>query len=393
MIKVENVSVFNFMGAIHGMRNPLESWDKIDSYEQNGIVFLGNNDLGLMKKLFNAGRDHRKFTRQILVSMDITAPDYFFREFDTYKIGATANSTSQMHKIMSKPFTMDMFSCENLIGYKKEVQQFIPKVDTKKEVWKKVKDNDLYLVSNFGRVKRLTYIGENGLKYRERILSYSVSSDKYMKANLITKDGRKDFRVHRLVAEAFIPNPDNKPFINHKDGNKFNNTVDNLEWCTQQENIDHSFKNNLQPKLKNTYAGKFDESTREIIKQLYNDGVSMRQIAIKYNVSHTCISDIIKNKYKYQKYTNEYKAFKHLLKEMNNLREEWLKTKDPEIWKKVVQMCPQSWNYTRHLTLNYEVLYNIYYSRKTHKLIEWREFCDIIKHELPYFKEIASMED
>lgn len=210
MIKVENVSVFNFMGAIHGMRNPLESWDKIDSYEQNGIVFLGNNDLGLMKKLFKAGRDHRKFTRQILVSMDITAPLYWFKEWDTYKIGTVANSTSTMHKIMSKPFTKEMFSIDG---------------------------------------------------------------------------GLNEFSV------------------------KLNNIVND---CND---------------LRTRYLNETDPKQKEII------------------------------------------------------------------WRALIQILPNAFLQTRHLTLNYEVLYNMYYARKTHKLSEWREFCEIIKKELPYFKEIASMEE
>ena len=210
MIKLENINVFNFMGAIHGLRNPKESWDRIDSYEKNGIVFLGNNDLGLMQRLFKAGRDHRKFTRQILVSMDITAPLYWFKEWDTYKIGTVANSTSTMHKIMSKPFTKEMFSIDG---------------------------------------------------------------------------GLNEFSV------------------------KLNNIVND---CND---------------LRTRYLNETDPKQKEII------------------------------------------------------------------WRALIQILPNAFLQTRHLTLNYEVLYNMYNSRKTHKLIEWREFCDIIKEELPYFKEIANMEE
>lgn len=394
MIGIKEVEVFNFMGAIRGLRNPLESWLRSDSIKNSdGTVTIGENDLELMKRLFKAGRDHRKFTRQILVSMDITAPDYFFREFDTYKIGTVANSTSQMHKIMSKPFDESMFSCETLKGYKKEIEQFIPEIDEDEEEWKTYPENDLYMISTFGRIKRLEYKTTHNRIHKERIMPYSLTSDSYLKANLNYNGVRKDIRVHQLVAQTFIPNPDNKPFVNHIDGNKLNNHVDNLEWCTAQENIIHSVKNNLQPVALNTYLGKFTEKEREEIKRKFEDGKTKRELAIEYNVSHTCICDIINNKYLYKKHTNEYQEFKNTLREMNRLREEWLRTKNPEIWKQVVQMCPQSWNYTRHLTLNYEVLYNMYNSRKNHKLTEWREFCKFIKENMPYFKEIGSIEE
>ena len=115
MIKIEKTSVMNFDGAIRGARNPLNSWDRIDSfYDADGNYILGANDLNLAKKLCKAGSDHRKFIRQILVCVDITAPLYWWKEFDTYKIATVANSTSTMHKIHSKPFELDDFSHDHL---------------------------------------------------------------------------------------------------------------------------------------------------------------------------------------------------------------------------------------------------------------------------------------
>lgn len=120
MIEIENIEVFGFETAIRGMRNPLNSWDKSDSYQseftndgKNGFV-IGKNDLALMKKLVRAGSDHRKFLRMINVTMDIVAPLYWWKEFDTYKVGTVANSCSTMHKIHDKEFTLADFSCENL---------------------------------------------------------------------------------------------------------------------------------------------------------------------------------------------------------------------------------------------------------------------------------------
>lgn len=97
------------------MCNPLNSWSKSDSrYDENGFYVLGENDLGLARKLCRAGSDHRKFIRQIFVSADITAPLYWWKEYDTYKVGTVANSTSTMHKIHSNPFRTEDFSCEKM---------------------------------------------------------------------------------------------------------------------------------------------------------------------------------------------------------------------------------------------------------------------------------------
>lgn len=118
MIKVEKIGVWGFEHAIRGMRNPMNSWDKSDTLlcgnVDNPDLILGKNDLDLMKKLYKAGPEHRKYLRQIFVSMDITAPLYWWKEFDTYKVGTTADSCSTMHKIHAKAFELDDFSHEHL---------------------------------------------------------------------------------------------------------------------------------------------------------------------------------------------------------------------------------------------------------------------------------------
>lgn len=120
MIKVECIEVFNFEGAIRGLRNPLASHHYSDSVFNKTdncslpVVVIGEKDLKLMKTLYNAGTEHAKYLRQIFVSMDITAPLYWWKEFDTYKVGTTANSYSTMHKIHAKEFTIDDFGSEHL---------------------------------------------------------------------------------------------------------------------------------------------------------------------------------------------------------------------------------------------------------------------------------------
>ena len=117
MIEFENVEVFGWESSIRGLRSPMNSWDKSDSYinDLTDEFVIGSNDLDLMKKLIAAGPDHSKFMRMINVTLDITAPLYWWKEFDTYKVGTVRNSCSTMHKIHDKEFTLDDFSHEHLI--------------------------------------------------------------------------------------------------------------------------------------------------------------------------------------------------------------------------------------------------------------------------------------
>jgi hypothetical protein len=117
-MKFEQTQVMNFEGALRGMRNPLASWHKSDSrydwaYGEVPAFVIGENDMDLARRLIAGGTEHRKFLRQIMVSVDITAPLYWWKEFDTYKVGTTANSTSTMHKLASTPITLDCFETDD----------------------------------------------------------------------------------------------------------------------------------------------------------------------------------------------------------------------------------------------------------------------------------------
>lgn len=231
MIKIENAEVLGWEAAIRGMRNPLNSWDKSDSdnscpmsYDNGGcdccdycsINFqVGHNDKDLMKRLRNAGTDHRKFMRMLTVYVDITAPLYWWKEFDTYQVGVVKNSCSTMHEIAAKEFTLDDFSHEHL---------------------------DIY-------------------------------------------------REHAMYAPT------------------------------------------------------------------------------KYRFSST---DLLKLE----------------IDVLNQCRDKYLETKDKKYWWQMIQLLPSSYNQKRTVMLNYEVLANMYKSRKDHKLDEWRELCEWMRG-LPYSELIT----
>lgn len=227
MIKVKHIvtpSSEQMEFVIEGMRNPYNSWEKSDSGRCGG---LGHNDCELMLKLAKAGTDHRKFMRQMPVMMRITAPLYFWKEFDTYKVGTVSNSCSTMHKITEKEFTIDDFSCEHL---------------------------------------------SNEPHNREWIESAIVDED--------------------------VTSP-------HK------------VWMTPLDIL-------------------------------------------------RCTIEML-----------------------NVYRLQYLETKDRNDWWQMIQLLPSSYNQTRNITMNYEVLANIYASRKTHKLDEWVEFCKIIEI-IPYFDVVKA---
>ena len=260
MIKIENTQVVGWEAVVRGMRNPLNSWDKSDSvfvkddeyYDINGnsgpyngtvtdtetFFEIGSNDFNLMKRLRNAGTDHRKFMRMIAVYVDITAPLYWWKEFDTYKVGTVANSCSTMHKIAGKEFTLEDFSCEHLFGPE----------------------------------------------------------------DMIPYDQRDENSINKDVALAAV----------NVDGN-----------------------------------------------DCYFTPKGFIQMACNI---------------------------------LNRYRNRFLETKDKRYWWQMIQLLPSSYNQRRTVMLNYEVLANMYKSRKNHKLDEWHTFCDWIK-TLPYSELITGKEE
>lgn len=169
MIKLERSEVMNFHNAVRGARNPLNSWDRYDSYyDDEGNFVMGENDLSLAKRLCSAGSDHRKFIRQIFVSVDITAPMYWWKEYDTYKVGTVANSTSTMHKIAAKPFEMDDFSHDKLDEPSKAaLQTLIDYLEQLRLKYVETKDKALWydiiqlLPSSYNQMRTCTFNYEN----------------------------------------------------------------------------------------------------------------------------------------------------------------------------------------------------------------------------------------
>lgn len=157
MLKIENIETFGWEAAIRGMRNPLNSWDKSDSKQEmvfdrfydkmpTGKTIVGDADLDLMRRLAKAGTEHRKYLRMVTVYADITAPLYWWKEFDTYKVGTVANSCSTMHKIAAKEFTLEDFSCEYLESRAlNTLEEVIEDLNYYRDKYLNWKDSDFYI--------------------------------------------------------------------------------------------------------------------------------------------------------------------------------------------------------------------------------------------------------
>lgn len=177
MLTLKNTSVMNFENAIRGARNPMNSWGRMDSHtEPDGSFVFGPNDLDLAMRLAKAGSDHRKYLRMIFVSVDVTAPLYWWKEYDTYKVATVANSTSTMHKIHSKPFSMDDFSCDHMTdGTKKFMETVVAELENIRLRFKKTKSKeDWYdmiqlLPSSYNQMRTCTFNYETLINiYRAR---------------------------------------------------------------------------------------------------------------------------------------------------------------------------------------------------------------------------------
>ena len=177
MLTLKNTSVMNFENAIRGARNPMNSWGRMDSHtEPDGSFVFGPNDLDLAMRLAKAGSDHRKYLRMIFVSVDVTAPLYWWKEYDTYKVATVANSTSTMHKIHSKPFSMDDFSCDHMTdGTKKFMETVVAELENIRLRFKETKSKeDWYdmiqlLPSSYNHMRTCTFNYETLINiYRAR---------------------------------------------------------------------------------------------------------------------------------------------------------------------------------------------------------------------------------
>lgn len=420
MLKVENVEVWGFEHAIRGMRNPLNSWAKSDSYKTHiedtetlqtadFEFFVGEKDLELMQKLCKAGPEHRKFMRQIIVAMDITAPFYWWAEFDTYKVGVTRNSCSFMHRGVSKPFEITDFSTHD---------------DRIYEILSKVEKEPVVLEYPYETLEFKYYSCENGRKYKvfrngrvfscafeyvdtmgrcrhfdEKECIPSETKNGYFELNLGGRLKEK-WLLHRLVAFVWLENKYDHDTVNHIDGNKGNNSVENLEWCSLSDNIKKGFESGLFKNGKSIHAkyrkwknGHIVVNPIEKLNILkdHERGLTCNQLAVKYNITTSQANNLIS----YTAHENEELflscyAWEKVIETLNSLRDSYLETGDSQVFQQIRCLLPSGYNQRATITMNYENALTIIKQRTGHKLDEWSVLIEKLL-ELPYLKEIAEL--
>lgn len=411
-MKFENTEVWGFEHAIRGMRNPLESWDKSDSYWGNDeysleSYVLGKNDLELMQKLIKAGSEHRKFMRQIFVSVDITAPSYFIAELDTYKVGTTRNSTSMQHKGTSHRYTIDDFEVDEQIKEVlrekiKEYEDLSYPYETQEYKIYTCKNGRQYEVYKNGRIFALpfSYTDTYGRtrNFEKREVFPSKTRTGYFEINIGGRNCER-WLLHRLVAYVWLDNSNNYTTIDHLDGNKANNSIENLEWVSLEENVKREWEKglveiDLQKAYKNWKASsKIMPDIKLKIQKLYQEGKSQKELAEMFDVSSGQVSVIVRNA---KNTSDNQELFEHcwywekLIENLNVLRDKYLETKDYKYFKLIRQLMPMGYLYTSTITMNYENLLNICSvgQRRFHKLTEWSvDFINWAK-TLPYAEEL-----
>ena len=412
-MKFENTEVFNFEGALRGMRNPLNSWGKSDSYyDDHGNFIIGDNDIKLAKQLINGGPEHRKWMRQVFICTDIEAPTYFMNELDTYKIGVTRNSTSFMHKGISKPFEIEDFAhdderiitilstrkvaTENSLIYPYETDEFkLFYTENGREF--KVYKNGRIVSSSFS----YTDVIGRTRTFPEREVKPSITKNGYWEMNLGGRNGEK-WLLHRLVAFVWNDNPNGFETVDHLNGNKNDNSSENLEWVSRSENAKRGIQAGLNRHgdLRADYlnwkaSSKITPADKLLIKKLYGEGVTQKELAERFDVSMSQISVAVRNANNTSNHRDLFEEcwyWERLLETLNELREKYIDTNNYEYFRNIRQCLPMSYLYRSTITMNYENLINMYRQRKNHKLKEWSEdFCGWVK-TLPYAQEFITQE-
>lgn len=404
MTNIEKVEVFGWEAAIRGMRNPMNSWSKSDSKYENGKFVIGDADLDLMKRLSASGPDHAKFMRFINVTADIIAPQYFDAELDTYKVGTVRNSCSLQHKGMSRPFTIKDFSVPEkiyeILDYEKEKKNH-PLVYTDSEKYKIYTISDRnYKVFENGKIISCEYNRKHELDNRTRhFKEYEVKPSQnkygYYELHLGGKKHTERWLLHRLVAKVWLQDIYfSGAEVNHKDGNKGNNAIDNLEWVTHKENEIHKRLHGLSGRTIHTdylawkNSSKINIGFRNKIIQDYQMGMKQIDIATKYDISQPQVSAIIRNDFcKNNELFVLSNVWENTIDAINELRLNYINTNDEMYFKMMRQLIPMGYNYKFTWQGNYAVLKNMYHARKSHKLDEWKTFCEWIE-TLPHAKEL-----
>ena len=409
MLKIEHVvtpSAEQMKFIIEGMRNPKNSWERSDSrLEGDGFDSIGENDSKLMHTLAIAGTEHRKFLRMMPIYLRVTAPLYWWAEADTYKVGTVRNSCSFMHKGLSKEFSINDFSIKNNQIY--EILNPLPRKSYeliypyKTDEFRIFTDHNgrTYKVYKNGYVIReaFDYVDNWGTGRTRHIKEGPATIYKNNNGYFIVKlSGRNGghMPLSRMVADVWCDKHENATQVDHIDGDKGNNSAENLEWVSASENMRRSVDTGLSDNLFSLHRKyKIWKNLSRVVpinerSSFYIDisrDTTHKDLAEKYKITTEQANNLRSgmNKSENEFLFQECYIWECLIAHLNYLRELYLETSDEQVFQQIRCLLPQGYLQTSNIMLNYEVAMTIYRQRKNHKLDEWHVFCDWIE-KLPY---------
>lgn len=430
-MKIKTLEVAGFGAAVQALRLPFtrECRSKVSTkmiLDEEGVienphvgyttlVDFDEKDLKLMKTLIKRGDEHAKVIRGIIAYAEIEAPRFWWQEADTYRVGADKlSSESTMHTLGNRPLTVDNFAVNDVVRQclkEKESSNFQTELhfDVPDELRSVIIERygRKYEVWNNGEIYALEFISKDQMPdgtTRERVfpktklkLGHTRTKSGYFQVGIGGRKGKVEM-VHRIMAEAFVPNPDKKPFVNHKDGNKGNCSPSNLEWCTSKENNDHARTMGLN---KSTIRAKYlayknalkysDEeiSTWVLMKEA---GLTYDEIATSIGVPKSVIENYVlyDGEYNASPYRSDFRsAFKleETIAAINELASLYNESKEASLLYDIKALMPESFIQKRIECFSYQCLRNIVKQRKGHRLPEWATFIEWVR-SLPFANEL-----
>lgn len=423
--KVSTIEIAGFASAVQALRLPFGKECRstcIQDFEQyesslcySARMDLDAKDIHLMSTLIKRGDEHAKVIRGVMVYAEIDAPLMIWSELDTYRVGTDRlSSESTMHTIGNGGLTIRDFDVPkelyDILDPQKNEQLIEPLYIKEPEVLKSVTKTYFgrqYEIWNNGDIFSLPYTSDemlpNGVTrtrtFDKRKLSFGKARNEhgYYQVRLGGRNG-KTMQIHRILADAFIQNPCGYTVVNHKDGNKSNCSIDNLEWCTSSHNAKHAFdiglrENGLHTRYRAYKSSlKYSDEDVDMWKQLRAEGHKIEDIAERFGTTPNTICQYTKgnrfeNMSEYSALFNLAKYYEDTIKRINDLAVLYNDSKDIDVLVEIKRILPSSFVQKRVQVFSYQCLRRIYVQRKHHRLPHWQEFCSWIE-SLPFSKEL-----
>lgn len=435
MLEIKTVEIAGFASAVQALRLPfgkecrseithdycgwVDDPDIKNFHSECGVLF-DDKDLALMANLTKNGDEHAKVVRGINVFAEISAPLSFWSEADTYRVGTERlSSESTMHTIGNGGISIYNFEVPQILydilgeKQKKETTKKPLFIETPNELRSVTKTyfGRGYEIWNNGNIYALPFdtdeVLPNGVvrsRHFDRKLIKIGTTKNHQGYYQIRLGGRrgKTMLLHRVLAEAFIENPNGYEVVNHKDGDKSNCSISNLEWCTSSDNNKHAFENGLNEiSIKQRYlhyklCHRWTNDDIDAWRKMRSNGETLKTIADLYGTTEKIVCQYTNgDRYRYSSEYSEWfelaKTYEDIINKINDFSALYKESGDFEFVIRIKEILPTSFIQKRVQMFSYQTLRRIYKQRRNHRLPMWHDFCEWIE-TLPFFKTIIMPE-